>query len=437
MPHTWLLPISSKQRLHAKSMRTTSLIVMSMLCLSACGTSSPPGDQVPAAQQGQPTPEPGQAHDESDDSKGNDGALILPPVASLTNGEWLAGDLHIHSDYSDDASNNPVAKITSLAEEVGLDYLAITDHDNHVDGEVAANTWSDPDFMATPLIMLYGAEWTTHRGHGNTFAAAPYDHKRFYDLRDDLDTRIGELADELGFHFSANHPAGGDNFGFSFDIVDSIEVWNSAIWSLNTGAVAIWDDMLKSGRDLTGRGGSDSHHGYPGLGDTLSNNSIQAGGNNVGTPTTWVFATARTPEAVIEALTNGRVSVSSNPNAPRVEFVADLDKDGEADMMMGDNVVPSGDAVAFRVRLVGGPIAVLPYSVRVIKDGAEFTALRIPPGSTEATFVDTPEFGKRSYYRVEVTGQQAFFPDVPASAALSGRMIALSNPLYFNFDPAF
>ena len=48
----------------------------------------------------------------------------------------------------------------------------------------------------------------------------------------------------------------------------------------------------------------------------------------VGTPTTWVFARERTPEAVVEALDQGRVSVSANPNAERVEFYADSDADG-------------------------------------------------------------------------------------------------------------
>ena len=75
----------------------------------------------------------------------------------------------------------------------------------------------------------------------------------------------------------------------------------------------IWDGLLKSGRKLTGRGGSDSHHGYPDTPAQATALSYQARENNVGTPTTWVFAKARTGQAVIDALTNGRVSVSANP----------------------------------------------------------------------------------------------------------------------------
>ncbi|MFC4250767.1 CehA/McbA family metallohydrolase [Sinimarinibacterium flocculans] len=357
------------------------------------------------------------------------------PAPGLTDGEWLAGDLHVHSEHSDDSSLNPVARITALAQSAGMDYLALTDHDNHVDGDVAHHTWTDPDFLNSPLIMLYGAEWTTQRGHGNTFSARPYDHQTLYDLRDEADTRIGEHVRREGIHLSANHPATSDHFGFSYDIVRSIEVWQSAIWpnGTNEAALVIWDDMLKSGRDLTGRGGSDSHHGYPQPGETPSSNSYQAPANNVGTPTTWVFAADRSAQAVVDALDNGRVSVSANPAAPRVEFHADLDADGAPDLMMGDNAVASGEPVTFQVKLVGSAPALLPYTVRVVTDGYELMSLTIFPGQSGVQFTDTPPVGQRKYYRVEVTGPPTLYPQVPLSIAVGGNMVALSNPIYFNF----
>lgn len=361
-----------------------------------------------------------------------------PPVESPFVGQWLAGDLHIHSEHSNDSTLNPIAKIVALADAVGLQYLAITDHDNHVEGDVKNHTWADPDFQNSPLIMLYSGEWTTHRGHGNPFSAQPYDHKRLYDLRDDYDVEIGALIDELGVHMSANHPAGGDHFGFSYDMIDSMEVWNSAIWSdANTRAVTIWDDMLKSGRTITARGGSDSHHGHPADGETPSDNSFEAKANNVGTPTTWALAADWSAQSVIDALDNGRVSISSNPYAPRVDFYADLDADGEPDMMMGDNTAASGALVNFRVDLVGGPTVETAYTVKVITDGYTLTELTIPPGESSVSFTDTPPTEQRKYYRVEVTGPQTAYPEVPFSATLSSDMIALSNPIYFNFDPTF
>lgn len=362
----------------------------------------------------------------------------IPPVASLEQGVWLKGDLHLHSRHSKESSNNPIAKILTFAREVGMDYLAITDHDNHVDGDVAHHTWIDPEFRSGNPILLYGAEWTTHRGHGNIFSARPYDHQRLYDVRDQRDARILATKRKLGVHLSANHPIGKDNFGFSYDLADSIEVWNSALWAKNANAIMIWDDMLKSGRKLTGRGGSDAHHGTPDTPAQATPGSAQREANYVGTPTTWVFARKRTGEGVVEALTNGRVSVSANPYAPRVEFYADRDGDGHMDMMMGDNSNATGKPVRFQVRLTGGQVpAEAAYMVKVIKDGERIGSYTTKGADLSVEFADTPAQAGRSYYRVEVEGPATPYPQVPKSAALSAPMVALSNPIFFNFDPHF
>ena len=361
----------------------------------------------------------------------------IPPVASLTEGQWLKGDLHLHSRHSTDSSNNPEAKIIRFAENAGFDYLAITDHDNHVHGDVAHNTWSDPEFKSKSVILLYGAEWTTVRGHGNVFSAKPYDHQRLFDVEDERDAKILAVKKSLGIHLSANHPSGKDHFGFSYDMVDSIEVWNSAVWPTNLNAMMIWDDMLRSGRKLTGRGGSDSHHGIPDTAAQTVPNSTQATANYVGTPTTWVFARTRTAQGVIDALGNGRVSVSANPDDPRVELLADRDGDGRMDMMMGDNAAPTGRPVTFQVKLVGGGIKGAAYKIKVVKDGEDFGAYTSNPATGSVTFTDTPPVHGRTYYRVTVEGPQTPYPQVPNSMALSGNMVALSNPIFFNFDPKF
>lgn len=362
---------------------------------------------------------------------------LIPPIASLSDGVWLKGDLHLHSRHSKDSSNNSVAKIIHFSESVGMGYICITDHDNHVNGDVAHNTWIDPELHSDSVLLLYGAEWTTTRGHGNVFSARPYDHQRLYDVRDQRDVVIGAIKKELGIHLSANHPSGKDHFGFSYDIVDSIEVWNSALWSKNANAIMIWDDMLSSGRKLTGRGGSDSHHGIPDTPDLATKNTPQRQANYVGTPTTWVFATARTRQAVVDALTNGRACVSANPYAPRVEFYADLDQDGRMDMMMGDNAKSTGKAVKFRVQLTGNAVPDAPYTVNVVKDGNKFGTFQTNSKMPTVEFTDAPAAIGRTYYRVEVHGPSTPYPQVPESVKYSGDMVGLSNPICFNFDPNF
>jgi hypothetical protein len=362
---------------------------------------------------------------------------VLPPVSSLTGGVWLKGELHLHSRHSKESSNNSVAKIISFSTAVGMDYICITDHDNHVEGDVAHNTWADPEFKSDSVLLLYGAEWTTTRGHGNVFSARPYDHQRLFDVRDQRDVVVAAVKKELGVHLSANHPSGKDHFGYSYDMVNSIEVWNSSVWPKNANAIMIWDDMLSSGRKLTGRGGSDAHHGAPDKPELATKNSYQRVANYIGTPTTWVFATARNSQAVIDALTNGRVSVSANPYAPRVEFYADLDQDGKMDMMMGDNVKATGKLVKFKVQLTGNVNKDSTYTVSVVKNGSPFNTYQVSGKTPVLEFTDTPVTINRSYYRVVVEGPATPYPQVPGSMLQSGNMVGLSNPIYFNFDPNF
>lgn len=361
----------------------------------------------------------------------------LPPIAPLTDGIWLKGDLHLHSNHSKDADNNSVGKIIAFAQSVGMGYICITDHDNHVGGDVPHNTWADPEFKSDSLVLLYGAEWTTTRGHGNVFSSRPYDHQRLYDVRDQRDIVVGAVVKELDIHLSANHPSGKDHFGFSYDMVKSIEVWNSALWPKNANAIMIWDDMLSSGRKLTGRGGSDSHHGTPDSPDKATKSSFEAKANYVGTPTTWVFATSKTAQAVVDALTNGRVCVSANPFTPRVEFYADLDQDGKMDMMMGDNVKATGKPVKFRVQLTGNTLSDSTYTINIIKNGDPYKTVQVKGNAPVTEFVDAPVAIGRTYYRVEVHGPVNPYPQVPLSASLSSNMVGLSNPIYFNFDPNF
>ncbi|GGF45415.1 hypothetical protein GCM10011321_39830 [Youhaiella tibetensis] len=361
----------------------------------------------------------------------------LPPLAGIGGGIWLKGDWHLHSRHSTDSTNNPQSKIIGFAERMGFDYLAITDHDVHVGGAVAQHTWADPEFRSDQVLLFYGAELTAARGHINILSAEPYDHQRMFDARDDRDWNILKVKHALGVHMSANHPSTKNHYGYSFDLADSVEIWNGCVWPKNVPGVRIWDDMLKSGRMLGARGGSDSHHGVPDTPDRIVPQSVEASANYVGTPTTWIYAAARTKRAILRALEQGKASISANPYNPRVEFYADLDGDGVVDMMMGDNAKPSGRPVTFEVRLVGGGIAGANYAVRVIKNRDPFASLITDATTRSVQFTDTPGIGERNYYRVEIEGPQAPYPEVPNSMAQSLNMIALSNPLYFNYDPGF
>jgi hypothetical protein len=364
----------------------------------------------------------------------------MPPVESLTDGVWLKGELHLHSDHSTDSSNNPVSKIVAFCESVGMDFVAITDHDNHKRGDVANNTWADPDFkQGGKVLLLWGAEMTTTRGHVNVFSATPYDHLRLYDARDQRDIVVQSIKNGLGVQLSANHPSGSNNYGYSYDMVESIEVWNSVMWPKNANANMIWDDMLDSGRKLTGRGGSDAHHGEPDSPDKAVPNTRQRAGNYIGTPTNWVFVKEPTIQGVLDAIENGRLSVSANPYCPRIEFYADTDGDGTSDMMMGDNAVSEGKPVKFTVKLTGKTEPGATYTVKVVTNGQRsgLGPYEMKAENPVVEFTATPRAEGRTYYRIVVEGPVADYPEVPAAKSLAGEMLGLSNPICFNYDPNF
>jgi hypothetical protein len=285
----------------------------------------------------------------------------LPPLPKRSVGMWLKGDWHMHSRHSTDSTNNPQSRIIGFAE-----------HDVHVHGAVAQNTWADPEYRSDSVLLFHGAELTAPRGHVNILSPEPYDHQRIFDARNARDWDLLRLKQELGVHWSANHPNHKNHYGFSWDLADSVEIWNTSIWPKNIISVRMWDDQLLSGRMIGARGGSDAHHGIPEDPALIMPQTIESSANYVGTPTTWVFATARTKQALLAALQGGRASVSSNPYNPRVEFYADLGS-GQFDMMMGDNAKPPGAPVTFEVRLVGGGIAGAAYRIRVIKNREELT----------------------------------------------------------------
>jgi hypothetical protein len=359
----------------------------------------------------------GSSDTKSSDTKSSDvGSEGTPPAA----GTWMKGDLHVHSLHSTDALDTTVAEAIAKAESLGFDYFVLTDHDNHVEGKIS--TWGDPAYRSDKLLLLYGAEWTTAKGHANILGTKPYDYAPLWAARDGDGATSITLAHQQGLHFSVNHPAAKDLWeaGFELDF-DSMEVWTAPFVFPNSNSVAItkWDELLLGGRRLAVRGGSDSHHQHD-LESTLF---------NIGNPTTWIRAPSKTGEAVLEALRAGHVSVSYAATAERLDFTADVDGDGTFESVIGDNVrPPQGKPIGFKVDIVGFR-ATSTYNLTVFKNGTSFKTW--PGARPSVAFEDTPAPGERAYYRVELRGPTS---DAPLLSSVAfGDFIALTNPIYVSF----
>lgn len=341
------------------------------------------------------------------------------PVEDEVEGTWLGVDLHLHSDHSNDALDNPIPALLDVARARGLDAFVLTDHDNHVEG--AITTWSDPDLQVDDLLMLYGVEYTTAKGHANLFAPAPWDHPPIYALRDGEGRPIVDAAHAQGLHVSANHPLNGDPWEFGFDIgIDSLEVWN-ALFTFptdNTAALALWDRLIGEGRRLPGRGGSDCHH----------QTGLEALGINVGNPTTWTLAPDRSGAGLLGALAAGRASVSYAPTAERLLWRADGDGDGAFETLMGDRLPADGAPITLRLDIEQPPAGAT-WRVTVLRNGVVWHTEEVSAPRVEVR--DTPPVGENTWYRVEVRGAVLEAPEV--AQALYGDLIGITNPIYVGF----
>ncbi len=385
---------------------------------------------------------------------------LTPSLASAQAGTWLRGDLHMHSTHSD--GDSPPSAVIDRAVEQGLDFIALTDHDTSMNG--SPTHWSDPGYVSDDLILLYGVEWTSGLGHANVWAPEPFDYSAMWEANraQDADAAI-RAAHDQGALFSINHPAAYGCCAWEYDNLepaDAVEVWNGTyrVPGFNGQATHVfWDARLTTGRTPTAVGGSDTHYlGFP-----------QQPFWTIGNPTTWVYASTPNARAILQAIRAGHVSVSYEPDAPRIELSADIDGDGRMDAMMGD-AIPGGGRVDFLVRLVdpdntktsrratsarpvnralvdalaagrATPLEVYRAALGekdgsscnghlliVFRSGSPYHAAALPCGSEAYGFHDTPYAG--SYYRVEAVG----FPDdlKPIQHPLHGTMTAVSNPIY-------
>ncbi len=257
----------------------------------------------------------------------NPNPTIAQPHPETGGPGWYRGDLHAHTIHSDAQWDMP--DLLAAARERGLDFVTLTDH-NTVSGLPAFERATDNN-----LLTMGGMELTTFWGHALALGTSQWIDWRVQagqrSMRD-----IARDVEASGALFVIAHPfSPGDPIctGCDWRYVEmmpgnarAVEIWNG-LWdgdSDNERALAQWYGWLNEGHRLAATAGTDAHGPAP---------AAARPGFNV------VHPAARTEQAILEAVRNGRLYLSSGPS---VTFTGQA-SDGNI-AQIGDQL-PDGSAI--------------------------------------------------------------------------------------------
>lgn len=304
---------------------------------------------------------------------------------------WYLGEIHCHTVNSD--GDSTVAEIVQQAEALGLDFLAITDH-NNLTHQIDLNQMQGQ----TPLLLIPGCEVTTYYGHWNVWGANEWVDFRIQQPAD-LERAIA-FAKAQGYLVSCNHPRPhGPDWAFpQVEGYHCVEVWNGPWELLNTRCLAFWEERLQRGERLTAVGGSDHHFSHRPHIARLAH------------PTMAVYVPPDQPPTaprILDAIRAGHCFVTESPQGARLTI-----RSGTA--MMGDVLPrPADDRITLDIGVTNGNGNML----QIIGGGGILTEAALEQDSVQLT-LDVP-LGESRYVRAQLVDPE------------SGHIRALTNPLYF------
>ncbi len=311
---------------------------------------------------------------------------------------WYRGDLHLHSSFSD-GWYTP-RELADMAVREGVDFFAVTDH-NAIGAYRTFAAISD-------VLAIPGIEVSFPEGHANIFG-----------LQGWLDWRVGwagltmdealRRARRQGLVVSVNHPTlepwewrVADT---PLELLDCLEVCNDPSYPANDHAnleaLALWSACLNAGHRLVALGGSDAFHHPPGQ-------SYRGIPERLAQPSTYVWASELSGQAILDSVRAGRVYVTQGP---RLTFRAIA---GGRVLEIGDEAAPSAQPL----QLTAEACCLAPdHALNLIRCGRPVS--HAATGAAEATLAYTAPAPDPAgtWYRLDVLDGD-------------GRLIATTNPIF-------
>ena len=247
----------------------------------------------------------------------------LPKDPMAKENKWYAGDFHVHSRESGDAHPS-VNEIREYANQIGLDFVAITDH--NVISSLDYFQSSYESNIENRVLLIPGMEYTTYHGHANVIGSTKYVNHTVN--MNEISTMVKEFhAQGENIIFSINH----EDLDYSIikecigckweyirqlpmNMVDAMEIgigsWSSGEGALfDLPAIKWWDNICNTGYMITPLGGSDDHKGGN---ETEIKHTKHSFTSPIGAPTTYVHAKELSVPGILHGIKAGKTVVKLN-----------------------------------------------------------------------------------------------------------------------------
>lgn len=353
---------------------------------------------------------------------------------------WYGGELNAYSEYHasrDGKATNSVRQLIQRAEKAGLDFLAITDRNS-------IESFYDPAYSSDKVILIPALEWGDEE-RGLALIYAPHTVPELADSPFEAQA-IARMIQMQGGVFVVARPCFPNSpWRWGLGYVNGIQVWcrdfrgvpplslntlrpgydrtkdgpltdslqmaaNHGELSANDQAQRFWDYELKKGLKASVYGGSGS----------------ASGSVPIAEPITFVYAREKSLSGILEGMRNGNTYVTSGPNGPRIEFVADAnvqEKDVRPNSLAGFDVplggtIPLNVPTLFRVSVPNAK----GKRLEVLVDGRTILSKVIEFDDYHHEFLDMPK--QYTVYRARIVEA----PTKPGFGPLN--ILAMTSPIY-------
>jgi MYXO-CTERM domain-containing protein len=277
--------------------------------------------------------------------------------AIVSEARWYAGDFHVHSRESGDASPS-LDEVLAFAESRGLEFVMLSEHNTTSQLEL----YADVQARHPTVLLIPGIEVTTYQGHAMSMGGTTWiDHRLGFEGRT-IDQVVRDVHEDDAL-FSINHPAldiGDLCIGCGWRAmagpvgIDAMEIQTGAYSVTGSlffrSATSMWEDLVMAGQHVVAVGGSDDHRGGTGT-DRFD--------SPIGSPTTMVFARELSSAAILECVRLGRTVVKlEGPDDPMLELDA-IDLADDTDTIVADRT-------SIVVRVTGASEG---GALRIVRDG--------------------------------------------------------------------